>query len=314
MNTLATLLRRVLAKTIRTPDNYGYSDCADHSGQAASDVIKMELLSSKPSMICRLGAVELDCVLDYCNQPSLKNYIRYIRSEIVSLGWRDSTRLAMSNNAGFFPVTESNLERFALLMLESMRQVDILGTWLKQERLFRDQLRQSQTIPLGDLEPFKHRDPWSVALEGRSVLVVHPFEATILRQFGKRAHLFSDKRVLPDFELQTLRAVQSIANNRTQFDTWFAALDFMTSEVHKRRFDIAIIGCGAYGFPLAAAVKGMGKKAIHLGGATQLLFGIKGKRWEERNNYRPMFNEYWIRPLPEDRPANFENVEGGCYW
>ena len=46
-------------------------------------------------------------------------------------------------------------------------------------------------------------------------------------------------------------------------------------------FDVAIIGCGAYGFPLAAKLKQAGKQAIHLAGATQLLFGIKGKRWEE---------------------------------
>ena len=46
-------------------------------------------------------------------------------------------------------------------------------------------------------------------------------------------------------------------------------------------FDVAIIGCGAYGMPLAAMLKQAGKQAIHLGGATQLLFGIKGKRWEE---------------------------------
>lgn len=42
-------------------------------------------------------------------------------------------------------------------------------------------------------------------------------------------------------------------------------------------YDICLIGCGAYGFPLAAHAKRKGKKAVHLGGALQLLFGIKGK-------------------------------------
>ena len=42
-----------------------------------------------------------------------------------------------------------------------------------------------------------------------------------------------------------------------------------------KNFDIALIGCGAYGFPLAAFVKGIGKKAVHIGGPLQLFFGIK---------------------------------------
>ena len=90
-------------------------------------------------------------------------------------------------------------------------------------------------------------------------------------------------------------------------------------------YDIAIIGCGAYGFHLAAHVKRSGKKAIHLGGATQLLFGIKGNRWENSmygvkewglpyGFYTNMFNSHWIKPGTEGRPQNAESVEGACYW
>jgi threonine dehydrogenase-like Zn-dependent dehydrogenase len=39
----------------------------------------------------------------------------------------------------------------------------------------------------------------------------------------------------------------------------------MIDEIGKIDFDVAILGCGAYGLPLAAAIKGMGKQAIHLG-------------------------------------------------
>ena len=53
----------------------------------------------------------------------------------------------------------------------------------------------------------------------------------------------------------------------------------MYTEAVKIDFDTAIIGCGAYGFPLAAKLKAAGKQAFHMGGATQLLFGIKGSRW-----------------------------------
>src|SRR5690606_28576019 len=113
------------------------------------------------------------------------------------------------------------------------------------------------------------------------------FNKTIEEQyFKKRTLLFKDQRVLPEFKsLETIQAVQTIAGNNSEFNNWFEALDWMKKEIEKKDFDIAIIGCGAYGFPLAAHVKRLGKKAIHLGGATQLLFGIKGKRWTDRNDF-----------------------------
>lgn len=91
----------------------------------------------------------------------------------------------------------------------------------------------------------------------------------------------------------------------------------MKNEINKTDFDIAIIGCGAYGFSLAAHVKRIGKKAVHLGGATQLLFGIIGKRWESADIYIKKFtfkNDYWVRPLESEKPNNSEKVEGSTYW
>jgi hypothetical protein len=93
----------------------------------------------------------------------------------------------------------------------------------------------------------------------------------------------------------------------------------MKSEINKQDYDVCLIGCGAYGFPLAAHVKRMGKKAIHMGGSLQLLFGIKGKRWENSNynpiyNYSKLMNEHWVYPGEEEKPQNAASVEGGCYW
>ncbi len=61
---------------------------------------------------------------------------------------------------------------------------------------------------------------------------------------------------------------------------------------------------------LAAFIKRMGRKAIHIEGTLQLNFGIKGKRWE----HYPLYNEFWITPYINEKPKNLENVEGGCYW
>lgn len=81
---------------------------------------------------------------------------------------------------------------------------------------------------------------------------------------------------MPEFELKVLKAVQTLAGGQDdRFTDWFEALDYMYCEALKMEFDVAIIGCGAYGMPLAAKLKQAGKKAVHLGGVTQILFGIK---------------------------------------
>ena len=148
------------------------------------------------------------------------------------------------------------------------------------------------------------------------MLVIHPFEESIRKQYSRRTVLFQNEKVLPPFDLLTLKAVQSLGSihDRSRFQNWFEALNWMEEKVNSLTFDIALIGCGAYGLPLAAHVKRMGKKAVHLGGATQILFGIKGARWEGIPEISKLFNEYWIRPAEEEKPDNYKQIEGGSYW
>jgi hypothetical protein len=118
---------------------------------------------------------------------------------------------------------------------------------------------------------------------------------------------------LPDFELRTLKAVQTAAGEiDPRFNTWFDALAYMKSEMDKIDYDVAIIGCGAYGFLLAQYAKQRGKIGLHIGGGTQVVFGIMGKRWE--NTSKHAVNEYWVRPSREETPKNANGVENGCYW
>lgn len=168
------------------------------------------------------------------------------------------------------------------------------------------------------LEPWLyHGRPWSVALKGKKVLVIHPFEDSIQAQYKKRESLFPGTDILPEFELHTLKAVQTLCGEKDErFVTWFEALEYMYQEAMKIEFDIAIIGCGAYGMPLASMLKDAGKQAIHLGGATQLLFGIKGRRWEENypSKIATCFNDAWTYPADTEKPKNGATVEQGCYW
>jgi hypothetical protein len=59
-----------------------------------------------------------------------------------------------------------------------------------------------------------------------------------------------------------------------------------------------------------ARAKKLGKKGMHLGGTLQLLFGIKGTRFDHGVQY----DEHWIRPLGDETPANCRLMEEGAYW
>lgn len=199
-------------------------------------------------------------------------------------------------------------------MLDDIKQIDILASWRQEDARLATHFPDAKIMQLRDLEPWHHAAPWSMALAGKKVLVIHPFSETIKKQYTKHRLIFSDRNVLPDFELLTLRAVQSIGGTNVPYATWFDALDFMCNKINDSDFDIAIIGAGAYGLPLASFVKSIGKKGVHMGGATQLLFGIKGKRWDKQALLTGLYNEHWVRASQDERPGNFRSVEKGCYW
>lgn len=274
--------------------------------QEANHLITQQLTSEIPLLITRLGSIEQACLY------------RYIEiQQKTQKGWTIDISNAMQNNAGFFPPTAENLEKFAQLLITCLAEVDILGVWFNRgEKYTCEHLcPQAQYTILEGLEPYYNsQNPWSKHLKDKKVLVIHPFEQSIKNQYQKRHLLFSNTDILPDFELLTIKAVQSIANTQTPYKDWFEALDHMNEQIAAVQFDVALIGAGAYGMPLAYQIKKLGKQAIHLGGATQILFGIKGKRWEQFPFFQQLFNPYWETPLAEETPALAKNVENGCYW
>ena len=312
-------LKRDYTKRHPANDTFGVSyEDASVRHQEASDLIKKKLLGNEPVMICRFGSVELNCVLNYYfikqEASFFKKALNYIKGNSTPFWWDEETIETMCNNAGFFPPDAGLLAKFSELMLSDMQQADMLGSWLKEEKLLSHYLSNTTKVRLPDLEPYYHANPWTEALAGKKVLVIHPYADSIKQQYLNKEKLFSDKRLLPDFELKTIKAVQSIANNKTEFKTWFDAYEHMCRQITATDFDIAIIGCGAYGFPLAAHVKRSGKKAVHLGGSTQILFGVKGKRWEDHEFISKLINEHWILPSKDEIPVNHTKVEDGCYW
>ncbi len=202
------------------------------------------------------------------------------------------------------------------VLLSCCSNVDLLGVmdFYGEDWIVRNLCHQAELLPAGALGSL--RKGWTDVLEGHRVLVIHPFEESIQYQYkNHREEIFPGTNMLPKFDLQTIKAVQTIADSTDErFETWFDALDYMTDEASKRDFDIALIGCGAYGFPLASRIKDMGKIAVHMGGCLQTLFGIMGQRWENSDKMKDCITDAWIYPSETERPKGLEKVENGCYW
>ena len=286
-----------------------------------SSHMREKLLSPEPCMLSRFGAVEIGCVVNYLGiYHQKRKIIKYIKGEAFPWWWEEETMYPMRNNAGFFSATPELLKRFSEMMIEDMPLIDILASWRFEEEYFSKELQNAYKIDFEPYNPFWSDVPWTAALENKKVLVVHPFAETIQKQYLRKELIHKDPRVLPTFDLQTIKAIQTIGNQGDgRFETWFDALEFMKNEIDKMDYDVCLLGCGAYGMPLAAHVKRSGKKAVHLGGSLQLLFGIRGARWENSNynatyNYSKLMNEFWVKPSATETPSKAQQVEEGCYW
>lgn len=312
---LLDLFRRFYRQESFTIFN-GYVDCF---GQEANDLMFKRLQEGKPLMAAKFGTVELGVVeaFEIREHVCIKDYFHDYMKGNVSL-YNHSVLNALCSNAGFFPNDINLGNRYYHLMQEDMREIDILCSYIYGEKYVDNYLNCVRVDLDGFYAPFMWKNPWTGFLKGKKVLVVHPFVDSIRYQYeNNRTKLFDNPEVLPKFEeLLTIKAVQTIADQKDErFETWFDALDYMKKEISKLDFDIALIGCGAYGMCLAAHVKRMGKQAVHLAGWTQMLFGVYGSRWKnDQPQYSKFINEYWIRPLDTEKPQGAEKVENGCYW
>lgn len=272
------------------------------SAGAGNDLARDLLESGQPFLFGRCGATEMRTAADYLHNGGRP--------------FADRTRADIRNLSGVFPTDDAALERFCKLYIRTAQSAELLALWnVGAEREVIRGCDATRFTELRALEPYYHTRPWSAALAGRRVLVVHPFRKTILSQYEKRAQLFPGRDILPEFaSLTVIQAVQGLAGQDTGYNSWFDALDAMERKMDAADYDVAIIGAGAYGLPLAAHARDTGHAAIQMSGATQLLFGIKGRRWDDHPVISKLYNPAWVRPDESEGITNKEKVEGGSYW
>lgn len=258
------------------------------------------LNEKKPFIVSRLGTTELGVLKYYMKNKKYKNK----QKEIIQ------------RYSGFFPTDDNSMDNFCKLYTEIIPDIDLSGiSFIPFEDYMLNTFAPNTKITkIRNLEPYFFDIPWSKYLRDKKVLVIHPFSESIEKQYIKREKLFKNQEVLPTFRLTVYPAAQTLGGGDGSYNSWFEALEKMKKDIEKIDFDIAIIGAGVYGLPLASFIKSLNKSAIHLGGSTQILFGVYGQRWAIHPDFKDIINEYWVKPTPNETPKTAKNVENACYW
>lgn len=211
---------------------------------------------------------------------------------------------------GIFPADEATAHRFSLEYLRSIEIADDLIDIGQPGMggLLRCVCPQATMVdPLG-IEPFWFAKPWTRALEGKTVLLVGGFAEMFAEQYERRHLLWTDTSPLPDFTVVPLVTPMTQMHQTAGFASVFEALDQARRRMASIDFDVALIAAGGIGMPLAAEAKRLGKVGVYVGGVLQILFGLKGERWEQDANapYRQFFNPSWTRPDLQTLPADID--------
>ena len=181
---------KILTRICRKPYNEYTEEFIELRDQRANDYIRETIRNtSNGLMISKWGTIELANVCSLLPRQ-LNIPLKDICEGKVSYD-RQSSVSWLVNNSGFFPNSVSAATEFARMALEDAQEIDILGSYLQHEYYLRDILKNAVKVNLnGYYAPFLWKQPWTIELRNKKVLVVHPFAETIKKQYEKREFLF----------------------------------------------------------------------------------------------------------------------------
>ena len=263
-----------------------------------NNVISHYLKNNKPFCAGKIGVTELN-ILNYGYQPYLKHEAEDI--------------------AGLYPFNTETANKFRIDMVNALGQIDLIPKWSKvnpdfEKSIFANCCPKAYITKLQHLEPYFFDKPWTNYLEGKKVLVFSPFAISIIENFLNLSKIWNNK-INPNFILKAHKypfalKIQPNLKYNTSDEVYQEYLKVLQQE----DFDIGIFGTGYTSLLFAAECKKLGKAGIHLGGSTQILFGIKGQRWREIKEFQSFFNNHWTDPLPNELPEKRNLCENACYW
>ena len=224
--------------------------------------------------------------------------------------------------AGIYFKNEDSIKRYVDLYYDSIKSTDLLCIWdgimkMCAKEFYNDLENMNiNTIPARCIEPYYFMDDenynFNKIIKNKKLLIISSHIETMKLQLDKLDKLF-EKKIFENNEFVFLKPPITNGDNHNNID-WEINFNEFKNKI-PLDFDIALISCGGYGMIITSFIKNnLNKSCIYVGGALQIWFGIKGNRWDNHPIISKFYNDYWIRPLNNDKPKNTKCVENNCYW
>ena len=267
---------------------------------AGNDLIREAIGSTQPMAIGRIGALEAQAARCYRGQHQYPPVLQH----------------QLGLNVGLYPAERHHLDLFCRNYLDAVEEFNVFAACGDRGEMdiLRSAARRPVLVRPTAFDAWLYQRPWSEALVGRRVLVVHPFAASIEAQYARREKIWSNPRVLPKFHLRTVRMPLSPGLVAPKHPNWQSRLAALIEQIDAQPYEVMLVGAGGLSILLARHAKTTGHIGFHFGGQTQILFGIMGGRWDNDPVVLSFRNKYWTRPRAEETPPTVSKVEGGAYW
>lgn len=267
-----------------------------------NDKIKDAIVNNKAVSFGKIGSLEAAHILIYLNKIK------------VQIGFQ------LFSNVGIYVSNFKEFEDWCIGYLNAIKDLNYILQWCpnkEDESIIKNYWKGDGIYhSFEGIEPFVFgQDGWHYSLKNKKVLCISPFSETV------KAQVEHFDKIWPGASIGKIITITSpypeILTGENNLKPWRYKLNLMLDEIDKcEDFDFATIGCGGFSLFLCQYIKNVKKKpCVHLGGGNQILYGIRGKRWDEGfKNHTWYGTEYWVRPLDKEIPKNHQMIENGCYW
>ena len=277
----------------------------------------------------KIGTSELNALMFYLQRE--KSHIKSLYPQYIVR--------EMTENAGFWSPPQTSihesLDLWAQTLIEALRNLDAVVSWspsakVQELQILNQYSPNSKKIVLRALEPYyTPANQYTTKMTKGPIAVVSPFAESIKKQWSIIHEVFPPTGLAGQMWPQNqtiipIRAPYGPAMTQANLSlSWpsdiynqgpLQAIQYLADQVSESGAKYALVGIGALSLLLVHELKKRNIVAIHTGGGTQIMFGIKGNRWQNHSIISNFFNPSWTKPTHDEIPSEAQKVERSCYW
>jgi len=228
---------------------------------------------------------------------------------------------------GVFPANLNFCLDYSKFYIDHIKNLDCLGIFYyhNEEEMIKFYKLKNKLISSINQEPDRSipndkKNCYLHCFKDKKILLICPFAKFLKKRANKetfeKVWSKTEKKWFYPKKIEALEFPYGFDNKtHEKYTNVFNLIEHLKNEIQKKDFDIALIAAAGIAVPLASYIKSIGKIGISLGGHLQILFGVYGKRWEEKKEYQKnYFNENWIKLPNKYKPKQTDVCDDGAYW